>query len=493
MITARTLARLGPEAIEARYNNTATAGTKTAISRTGVFQCRSLRSLVIREPALPGERLTLLERVAALLQGVEPGIEAVGGQELLVSAVLRDPAAFDHEDPVHVPDQPELVRDDEGCPPCGQRAPVVLDCARRLGVQPGLGLVQDQDRALPEHRPRYGDALPLSPAQALPPLREQSVVALGQLADELVGPRELGCALDLLPRRSCLPVANVLRHRRPEEHRLLGHECYGVAQRLEREVPDVTAIYQYPPSLRVVEAGDEARDGSLARPAQADERDPASGLDVEVHILEDLPHLVLVGEANVLEGDASPEGGSAERVGRFLYRRLGVQDLDNALPRDEGLADLVRLPAQGPQGREEETKICYEDGELSDGERAGEHLQRGEVQDQRCPYAAHHAEHDAEPGLDERGVNAGPQGVLALGPEALQLVVLAAEDLDRPYSRHGLLDDGGDSPLLRPDHPHPLDERAPVALYGEEQERYRDQGEEGQLPAHPHHHDEHPQ
>ena len=74
MITARTLARLGPEAIEARYNNTATAGTKTAISRTGVFQCRSLRSLVIREPALPGGWLTLLERVAALLQGVEPGV-----------------------------------------------------------------------------------------------------------------------------------------------------------------------------------------------------------------------------------------------------------------------------------------------------------------------------------------------------------------------------------------------------------------------------------
>jgi hypothetical protein len=59
-------------------------------------------------------------------------------------------------------------------------------------------------------------------------------------------------------------------------------------------------------------------------------------------------------------------------------------------------------------------------------------------------------------------------------------------------SGYGLLDDGGDHALLRPHHPHPLDESAPVALDGEEQERDGDEGEQGELRAHPQHHDEHP-
>src|ERR671910_208555 len=164
----------------------------------------------------------------AFLQGVEPGVEAALGQELLVGAVLRDAAVLDHEDPVHAAHQPELVGYDEGCAVPGQGAPVVLHGARRLGVEAGLGLVQDQDGALPEHRPRDGDALALPPGEALPALREQRVVALRQLPDKPIRPGEIRRALDLPPLRPRLPVADVLRHRRPEEHRLLRHEGYGV-------------------------------------------------------------------------------------------------------------------------------------------------------------------------------------------------------------------------------------------------------------------------
>src|SRR5215218_7354467 len=89
----------------------------------------------------PSSRLHRL----ALLQGVEPGVEPAGGQELLVGSDLRDEAVFDHQDLVHVPHQPELVGDYEGSAPLGQSAPAVLDGARRLGVEAGLGLVQHQD------------------------------------------------------------------------------------------------------------------------------------------------------------------------------------------------------------------------------------------------------------------------------------------------------------------------------------------------------------
>src|SRR3712207_1063425 len=99
----------------------------------------------------------------ALLQGVEPGVEAVRGKELLVGAVLHHATVLDHEDPLDAAHQPELVGDDEGGTALGQGAPALLDGARRLGVKARLGLVQDQNGALPEHRPRDGDALSLPP------------------------------------------------------------------------------------------------------------------------------------------------------------------------------------------------------------------------------------------------------------------------------------------------------------------------------------------
>src|SRR5918994_4597569 len=213
----------------------------------------------------PSSRL----HAVALLQSVEPGVEALRGQELFVGAVLRDAAILEHQDSVHVAHEPELVRYDEGSAAFGQGAPALLDGVRGLGVEPGLGLVQDQDQALPQHRPRDGDALPLAPAQALPTLGEQRVVAFRQLPNKAVCPGEPGCVLDLLPRRSGLPVADVLRHRRPEEHRLLRHEGYLVPQRLERELSYVFFIYEHPSSLRVVEAGGEARHGGLAPPPPA--------------------------------------------------------------------------------------------------------------------------------------------------------------------------------------------------------------------------------
>src|ERR687889_423661 len=81
-----------------------------------------------------------------------------------MGARLGDAAVFDHEDRIYAPDQPELVGDDERGPPFCQGPPALLDGGGGLGVESGLGLVQDQDRGIPEHGPRGGDALPLPDA-----------------------------------------------------------------------------------------------------------------------------------------------------------------------------------------------------------------------------------------------------------------------------------------------------------------------------------------
>src|SRR5215207_1853410 len=408
-----------------------------------------------------------------------------------MGARLGDAAIFDHEDRIYAPDQPELVGDDEGGASFGQGPPALLHGGRGLGVEAGLGLVQDQYGGVPEHGPRDGDALPLPPAQALATLGEYGVVALRKLPDKPVGPGELGDGFDLLPARHGPPVGYVLGDTGPEQQGVLGHEGYGVAQRLEGKVLDVFPVDEHPPLLRVVQARDEAGDGGLARAADPHERDPAARLDVEIHATQGFARFLVVGEAHVIEADPAIELGRGTGAGKILYRGFRVQEVYDALARHQGGADLVYLPTQSPQGREEQREVGHEDGEVAQREGAGEDLPRPEVHDERRAEAADDAEHRAELGLYLRAVDAGLQGLPALRPETLHLVVLAGEKLDGPYADYGLLHDAGDGTLPRPDDAHPLHERLPVALDGEKEEGHGDEGQEGQLPVQPEHHDHH--
>src|ERR671921_531760 len=235
-----------------------------------------------------------------------------------MGARLGDGAVFDHEDRIYAPDQPELVGDDERGPPFCQGPPALLDGGGGLGVESGLGLVEDQDRSIPEHGPRDGDALPLPTTQTLAALGEHGVEAFRQLPNKTVGPGELGYGLDLLPARPRPPVGNVLCDRRPEEQGVLRHEGYGVAQGLEGEVLYVFTIYEDPSLLWVVEAGDEAGDSGLTRAAHPDERDPTPRFDVEVHAPQYLYSLVLIGEAHALEGNPAVKLGRWTSPGKVL-------------------------------------------------------------------------------------------------------------------------------------------------------------------------------
>src|SRR5215210_1292718 len=130
---------------------------------------------------------SLMHGVAALLlKGVEPGVEAARGDQLVVGSRFRDPAVFEDQDLVDVSDQPELMSDNEGSTSLRELTPVLVDGLGGLGVEARLGFVEDQDGRVAEHGPRYGDALALSPREALPPLREERLVALGHLPDEAV-------------------------------------------------------------------------------------------------------------------------------------------------------------------------------------------------------------------------------------------------------------------------------------------------------------------
>src|SRR5918993_506633 len=101
-----------------------------------ISSLKEIRSLTYGVPAL-------------LLKGVEPGVEAVRGDELVVGSFFRDSAVFKDQDLVHVPDQPQLVGDNEGGTALGEHSPVGIDSLGGLGVESCLRLVEDQDKSVP--------------------------------------------------------------------------------------------------------------------------------------------------------------------------------------------------------------------------------------------------------------------------------------------------------------------------------------------------------
>ena len=74
---------------------------------------------------------------------VEPVIQALLGQQLLVAAPLHDPALFQDHDGVGVADGGEPVGDDEHRPACHQLVHALFDQSLGAGVDGAGGLIQD--------------------------------------------------------------------------------------------------------------------------------------------------------------------------------------------------------------------------------------------------------------------------------------------------------------------------------------------------------------
>ena len=73
--------------------------------------------------------------------------------------------------------------------PSHELAQPVVDAQLDLHVDGAGGVVEDEDRRVDQQGPGDGDALALAAGQGVAPLADDRVVALGQLADELVGAR----------------------------------------------------------------------------------------------------------------------------------------------------------------------------------------------------------------------------------------------------------------------------------------------------------------
>ncbi|KAJ6263283.1 Syntaxin-16 [Drechslerella dactyloides] len=96
--------------------------------------------------------------------------------------------------------------------------------------------------------PRDCDSLPLAAAELRPSWSDWEAY---EIADELAV-RAPGSAHNLLPRRSRLPVRNILSDRAGEQHGLLRYYADLTPQRLDVELFQIHAVDQNPPGVRTV-------------------------------------------------------------------------------------------------------------------------------------------------------------------------------------------------------------------------------------------------
>ncbi len=84
----------------------------------------------------------------------------------------------------------------------------------------------------------------------------------------------------------------------------------------------------------------------LPLPGRAEERDDLAGLRVDVDVREHGADVV-VAEADVLEADVAADGRRAAARRALLHRRLGVEELEDALGGADAARDAVDREADG--------------------------------------------------------------------------------------------------------------------------------------------------
>ena len=114
------------------------------------------------------------------LLGIRGGVVAVEGEQLLVGALLDDPAVLEDDDPVAAADRGDLVRDDQAGAAGEVLLQGLLDPRLGLGVEGAGAVVEQQDGGVGDEGPGQGQALPLAAGEREPALADRRVQAGGR-------------------------------------------------------------------------------------------------------------------------------------------------------------------------------------------------------------------------------------------------------------------------------------------------------------------------
>ena len=322
-----------------RTRASATAAGRPASPRRAASSSATNPPPTPTPPLISGRRpRSIGTRVGANLhvrgRGQHLAVALARREQLGVRPVGDDASAVEQHDPVSERDGRGSVGDDERRPALHHLTERGTDLVLLRRVDRRRRVVEDQHPRLRDHRACDRHPLALPARQRVAVLADLGAEAVREPVDELLGAGEPSRAPHLLHRRVGIGERDVVAHRAGEEERLLEHDPDVAAEVVEPQVAHVDAVDQHPSAVDVVEPGDEPRDGRLARCGRTDDRDRFAAPQDQVEAVEHR-RSVAVAERDVLEAaprrrrpPAAPSARAGSTISGSACSASSIRDAD---------------------------------------------------------------------------------------------------------------------------------------------------------------------
>ena len=228
-----------------------------------------------------------LDRQSFELTHIEMMEKSFCFQQLLVRALLDDLAIVDDDDLVRIADRGQAMGNDETGAAFHQAQQRFLDARFGARVHAGGGFVEDEDARVGQDGAGDGQQLALSLAEVAGALREFGLVALRQLADEVIGVRQFGGFDTLLVGRVEAAVADVLHDGIRKQEGILQDDPQLLAQISFGDLADVASVDRDAAFIDLIEAGQQIDDGGLACTGRTDQGNGLACFRFQRHVLDD--------------------------------------------------------------------------------------------------------------------------------------------------------------------------------------------------------------
>lgn len=342
-----------------------------------------------------------------------------------------------------------------------------------FGIKGAGGLVQNEQRRILEQGAGNGQALFLAAGKTHAAFSDGRFVPLGQLADEAVGIGGHGCgthAIHVQLRGQVTPVSDVFGNGHVEQEGILRHHRYGTPQGRQRVLLERLAVQKDLAALRIIEAGDQVDERSLARAGRPHEGDALPGLYRKRNAPERGRALIAVVQAHVTEGQLAERLVQRQRASAFGLEGRIVEDGEHALGPGKGVLHVHVRAVQTLEGRIQHGKRAHE-GE----ERARRHIA---LDDLAAAVPDHQPDADRTDEFHHRGRQLGHAGLAEVDVddpgvflvEAPRFLLFGREGLDDPDTAEQFLQHAGDTGVH-------LGILAPVPPQGPAEQRQREPGD----------------
>ena len=172
-----------------------------------------------------------------------------------------------------------------------------------LRVDAGGGLVENDDGCILQHGAGNGNALLFAAGKVAATPAADGVVALIQLADEIIAPGSPGYRLDFRIGGVQAAHADVVPHRAVKEVVVLRYIGNLAVELLQRDLPQIHTAQGDRAARHIPETGDELGDGALAGAGRAHQSGDRPRPDVQTYIVEHFTVLLLVGKGHMIQSD----------------------------------------------------------------------------------------------------------------------------------------------------------------------------------------------